>query len=178
MFPILILAAAAAAAWLGWRIVRRSGRVPGIGEPAPEFALPDQAGVVRHSGEFRGRWLALYFYPRDDTPGCRRQAACFRDAHEALAEAGITVCGVSLDDAASHARFAAKYALPYTLLADTQGRVARQYGSLFDASFVRFARRNTFLIDPAGRIAAVHKGVTPAASADQLLSDIERLAAR
>jgi len=152
--------------------------MPRVGEPAPEFALPDQAGMVRHSREFRGRWLALYFYPRDDTPGCRRQAACFRDAHEALAETGITVCGVSLDDAASHARFAAKYALPFILLADTEGRVAAQYGSLLDAGFVRFARRNTFLVDPAGCVAAVHKGVTPAASAEQVLRDIERLARR
>jgi peroxiredoxin Q/BCP len=163
---------AAIVLWLAWRLVGVRTRMPRPGEAAPEFELQDQRGVLRCAAEFRGRWLALYFYPRDDTPGCTREAACFRDANDELIERGIAVCGVSVDDAATHAKFAAKHALPFTLLADTDGVVAARYGSLVDLGFVRFARRNTFVIDPAGRIAAVHEGVTPAASAERVLRDI------
>lgn len=158
--------------WLAWRIVGLKTPMPRPGQAAPDFELPDQRGVLRSSSEFRGRWLALYFYPRDDTPGCTREAACFRDANDELAERGIAVCGVSVDDAPTHAKFAAKHSLPFTLLADTQGTVAARYGSLLDLGFVRFARRNTFVIDPAGRIAAVHAGVTPAESAERVLRDV------
>lgn len=173
MAGVYILALAAALTlWLAWHLVRANARMPRPGEPAPHFELADQRGVMRSSAEFRGRWLALYFYPRDDTPGCTREAACFRDAHGELTGRGIAVCGVSVDDASSHAKFAAKHALPFTLLADTGGAVAARYGSLVDLGVVRFARRNTFLIDPAGRIAAVHKGVTPAASAERVLRDV------
>lgn len=171
-----VLAASAVCAavllWLVWRLVTVNARMPQPGDAAPDFELPDQRGVLRRSAEFRGRWLALYFYPRDDTPGCTREAACFRDANGELARRGVTVCGVSVDDAASHAKFAARYALPFTLLADTGGTVAARYGSLVDLGFVRFARRNTFVIDPEGRVAAVHKGVTPAASAERVLRDV------
>lgn len=172
MTAAAVVVLALVALWLAWRVARQGAHMPRVGDVAPQFELPDQLGVARASTEFRGRWLALYFYPRDDTPGCRRQAACFRDAHAELTEHGIAVCGVSVDDAASHARFAAKYGLPFVLLADTEGTVAARYGSLVDLGFVRFARRNTFVIDPAGRIAAVHKGVTPADSAERVLRDI------
>jgi thioredoxin-dependent peroxiredoxin len=158
--------------WLAWHVLRARRHMPMPGVAAPEFELPDQRGVLRSASEFRGRWLALYFYPRDDTPGCTREAACFRDANDELAERGIAVCGVSVDDAATHAKFAAKHALPFTLLADTDGAVAARYGSLVNLGFVRFARRNTFVIDPAGRIAAVHEGVTPATSAERVLRDV------
>lgn len=172
LFVFAVLAALTL--WLAWRLVSKNARMPRPGEPAPDFELADQRGAMRRNAEFRGRWLALYFYPRDDTPGCRRQAACFRDAHGELTERGIAVCGVSLDDPASHAKFAAKYGLPFILLADTDGSVAARYGSLVDLGFVRFARRNTFVIDPSGRVAAVHRGVTPTASADRVLRDIAR----
>ncbi len=146
--------------------------MPRIGARAPDFELPDQDGVVRKSRDFRGRWLALYFYPRDDTPGCTRQAVCFRDAQSELLARGVAVCGVSVDDVASHQRFARKYKVQYPLVADPDGAVAARYGSLADFGYIRFARRNLFLIDPEGHIASVRRGVSPTKSAAAVLGDV------
>lgn len=170
----LILAGIAAVlAALAWRIVRGGGAVlPLVGSAAPDFELPDQRGVMRRSREFRGRWLVLYFYPRDETPGCTRQAICFRDAHGEFTARGIAVCGISVDDPASHARFAEKHRLPFVLLADRKGRVAARYGSLIDFGIVKFARRNAFVIDPNGVLVGIHRGVDPAASAERVLQDV------
>jgi len=165
------------ASWAGWRLSRAS-RLPRPGECAPDFVLPDQHGVRRALGEFRGRWLALYFYPRDDTPGCTRQALCFRDAAGVLEQRGVVVCGVSVDDPASHAAFARKHALPFVLLADRAGIVAARYGSLLDLGFVKLARRNTFLVDPQGVIASVRRGASPATSAEDLIQDLAAACAR
>ena len=116
----------------------------------------------------------LYFYPRDDTPGCTEQAAKFRDAMQEFVALGAAVCGISVDDSESHAVFARKYNLPYVLLADRNGAVARRFGSLLDLLVVRFARRNTFLIDPQGRVARVYRGVNPARNAGEVLDEIRR----
>jgi peroxiredoxin Q/BCP len=176
MLKWLLIAFVVGVALLLWRITAQSNRnLPKPGDSAPDFKLPDQHGNVRTNGEFRGKWLILYFYPRDDTPGCTEQAARYRDAMRDFEAAGAAVCGISVDDSASHAAFARKYNLPFALLADRQGETARRYGSLRDFGLLKFARRNTFLIDPAGKVAKVYLGVNPARNTADVANDLKRL---
>lgn len=154
------------------RIARRR---PAVGDPAPTFSLPDQHGAIHTLEGFRGRALVLYFYPRDDTPGCAEQAMRFRDASRDIEALGATVCGVSVDSSASHGAFARKYDLPFVLLADAGGATAARYGSLVTLGFARFARRNTFVIDAAGRIARVYLGVNAARNAAEVREALQAL---
>lgn len=148
---------------------------PQRGEPAPTFNLPDQHGTIRSLDEFAGKHLVLYFYPRDDTPGCAEQAMRFRNSMRDIEALGATVCGISVDDSASHAAFALKYNLPFALLADRNGATAARYGSLWNLFVIKFARRNTFLIDPRGKIAKVYVGVQPANNAAEVIEDLKRM---
>jgi len=176
MITWLLIALALVAASLLWRSTAYANRnLPRVGSPAPDFELPDQNGDLRSNRDFRGRWLVLYFYPKDDTPGCIEQALRFRDSIAALEAQGAAVCGVSVDDSASHAAFARKYNLPFALLADRDGTVAARYGSLRNFRIARFARRNTFLIDPGGRIVKVRLGVNPSTNAADVAADLKRL---
>ena len=149
--------------------------VPAVGSLAPEFSLPDQDGRARQLTEWRGRWVVLYFYPKDDTPGCTTEACNFRDDISRITQLGAQVVGVSIDDTASHKAFAEKYRLPFPLLADTGATVARQYGALSDWVVVRMARRYSFIIDPAGRIAKVYLDVDPSRHVQEIVSDLKRL---
>jgi len=177
MLKWLVIACVAGVALLLWRITAHANRnLPRQGDSAPDFRLPDQHGVARTSDEFRGRWLVLYFYPRDDTPGCTEQAARFRDAMREIEAAGATVCGVSVDGSESHAAFARKYNLPFVLLADQKGETATRYGSLRDFGLLKFAKRNTFLVDPSGKVAKVYVGVNPARNVDDVKRDLNQLA--
>ncbi len=178
MLKWLLIAFVVGVALLLWRITAHANRnLPNAGDIAPDFKLVDQSGKMRARDEFRGRWLVLYFYPRDDTPGCTEQAARFRDAMRGLEALGATVCGVSVDDSESHAAFARKYNLPFALLADRQGEVAARYGSLRDFGLLKFAKRNTFLIDPQGRVAKVYLGVNPARGTEEVASDLKQMVA-
>ena len=177
MVKWLLIAFVIGVALLLWRLTAFANRnLPKAGGAAPEFSLPDQNGAMRASSEFRGKWLVLYFYPRDDTPGCTEQAARYRDAMHELEAAGGAVCGVSVDDSESHAAFARKYNLPFALLADRKGEAAARYGSLRDFGLLKFAKRNTFLIDPAGRVAKVYLGVNPARNTADVVNDLKQLA--
>jgi thioredoxin-dependent peroxiredoxin len=173
----LVLAALVAVALyftlLNARIARH---LPARGDGAPEFALPDQNGRVRTLREFRGKWLVLYFYPRDDTPGCTEQAMRFRNTMRDFEKLGAAVCGVSVDNSESHAAFARKYNLPFALLADKSGEVAARYGSLRSLGVVKFARRNTFLIDPDGKVSTVYVGVNAAKNAGDVSNTLKNLA--
>jgi peroxiredoxin Q/BCP len=172
----LLIAAIAIVALLWWRVSAFSKRnEPRVGEPAPAFELPDQDGRTRSLAEFRGKWVALYFYPKDDTPGCTRQACAFRDDRQQLAALGAEVVGVSVDDVESHLDFAKEYSLPFPLLADAGGAVAARYGSIRDLGLIKFARRNTFLIDPQGRVAKVYLSANPSGNAQEVLDDLKRL---
>lgn len=178
MLISLLIVLFAAGALLLWRVASSGKRaLPRVGDAVPDFALADQNGTLRQASEFRGRWLVIYFYPRDDTPGCTEQAARFRDTLNEFEAAGAVVCGISVDDSESHAAFARKYNLPYTLLADRGGATARRFGSLLDLIFMKFARRNTFLVDPQGRIAKVYLGANPARNAGEVLAEIKRVTA-
>ena len=148
---------------------------PRAGDPAPAFSLPDQAGRTRSLADFRGKWLVLYFYPQDDTPGCTEQACTFRDDWHKLTALGAEVVGVSVDDVTSHVAFAKKYSLPFPLLADARGEVAGRYGSIYNLGFVKFARRNTFLIDPQGRIAKVYLSADTSRNSQQVIDDLQML---
>ncbi len=159
---------------LAWPVFAAAVRV---GEPAPTFRLQDQHGRWQSPEDHRGRWLVLYFYPRDFTPGCTSEACAFRDGVVKLRQAGADVVGVSLDPVTSHAQFAAKYHLPFPLLSDADGQVARTYGVLTETAGTAHARRCTFLIDPAGRIAKVYEDVDPERNVAQVLADLARLQA-
>jgi len=161
--------------FLIWRGVALAADMPKVGEPAPAFSLPDQTGRTRSLSDFRNKWLVLYFYPKDDTPGCTEQACTFRDDWQKLASMGAEVVGVSVDDTASHLAFAAKYSLPFPLLADTRGEVAARYGSIRDFGLVKFARRNTFLIDPRGRVAKVYLSASTSKNSQQVIDDLQQL---
>jgi peroxiredoxin Q/BCP len=146
---------------------------PVAGAQAPAFSLPDQAGKRRSLSEFRGKWVVLYFYPADDTPGCTEQACKFRDDIFALTQLGAQVVGVSLDDSASHAQFAKKYSLPFPLLADAGGAVTKSYGALPEGG--RYANRYTFLIDAEGKIAKIYTTVDTSRHSVEVIADLRRL---
>lgn len=145
------------------------------GEIAPQFALPDADGKSHRLDEWRGRWLILYFYPRDNTPGCTAEAIAFRDHMPELAARQAQVVGVSVDDAASHRSFTDQERLPFPLLADIDGKVASRYGALTNLAIVKFAKRHTYLIDPDGRIAIAYRDVDPARHVGEILADLKRL---
>lgn len=156
--------------------------VPPAGAAAPDFSLPDAAGTVHALRDYRGRWVVLYFYPADDSPGCTTEACQFRDVHAELEAAGAVVLGVSPDDPASHARFRDKYGLPFILLADVDHRVAESYGVWqLKTSYGRSQMgvvRSTFLIDPDGRIARVWPKVKADGHAAEVLAALGEEQAR
>jgi peroxiredoxin Q/BCP len=175
----LLIAALAVAGLLLWRMSAFASRnLPRSGEPAPDFSLPDQEGRTRNLADFRGKWLALYFYPRDDTPGCTRQACAFRDDRHELSALGAEVVGVSVDDVESHLDFAKEYRLPFPLLADAGGAVAARYGSIRNFGLFKLARRNTFLVDPQGRIAKVYLSASASKNSQEVIEDLQRLQRR
>ncbi len=145
------------------------------GNAAPDFALLDQNGATHTLACYRDRWLVLYFYPRDDTPGCTAEACAFRDDYLAARNLGAEILGVSLDHRSRHAAFAKKFNLPFPLLADTDGAVAKQYGALWGLWPLKFARRHTFLIDPRGHIAKIYRHVDPRTHSREVIADLKAL---
>ncbi|NOX67971.1 MAG: peroxiredoxin [Gammaproteobacteria bacterium] len=145
------------------------------GEAAPDFELPDQNGDMHSLEDYRDEWVALYFYPKDDTPGCTTEACEFRDDIFKFRRMGAQVLGVSLDDEASHKEFAEKYGLPFPLLADPEGTTADAYGVKTRWLGISVAKRQTFLIDPQGRIAKHYADVNPETHSAELLADLAEL---
>jgi peroxiredoxin Q/BCP len=146
------------------------------GIQAPDFSLPDETGTVRSMSEFRGYPLILYFYPKDDTPGCTTEACNFRDDYSQYINAGVTILGVSPDTSKSHAKFKAKYGLPFPLLADSEHMVCELYqvwglkkfmGREYNGVF-----RTTFLIDKNGKIVHVFEKVKPADHSAEILAKL------
>ena len=151
--------------------------LPKIGEPAPGFNLPDQQQRMHSLADYRGKWVVLYFYPKDDTPGCTREACAFRDDMQQLSALGSQVLGISVDDTKSHQAFADKYHLPFPLLSDTTARVAMAYGAFNDWLVMKFAKRYTFLIDPAGKIARTYLDVDTSKHSGEIIADLKQLQA-
>jgi len=166
----VLLLAASAAFWM-----LRPGTQRPEGSAAPDFALKDQSGHIHRLGDYAGRWLVLYFYPRDDTPVCTREACRFRDDIGTLGKLDAAVVGVSVDSTQSHAEFSRKYGLPFPLLSDPDGHTASAYGSLLNLGLLRFARRHTFIISPDGRIAARFDHVDPARHAEEVRDALRSL---
>jgi len=144
---------------------------------APNFELQDQAGQSHSLVDFKGQWLVLYFYPKDDTPGCTTEACAFRDEYKVLSELNTQVLGVSLDSTESHAEFAQKYSLPFPLLADIDGHVAQQYGALASLGPIKFAKRHTIIINPEGKIKKIYRSVNASRHSQEVISDLKILKA-
>lgn len=160
------------------RLFSRSGnQAPAVGSPAPKFSLPSQHGDIVSLQAFRGAWVVLYFYPKDLTTGCTREAHNFQLDLPKFAARHAVILGVSVDSVASHKNFCAKEGLDFKLLSDTSGAVSKAYGSLTNLGIVKFSARHTFVIDPAGQIAKTYFSVNPARHSDEVLADLDRLQA-
>jgi peroxiredoxin Q/BCP len=150
-------------------------KVLGRGDLAPDFELRDQYGAFRRLADSRGYWTVLYFYPRDDTPGCTKEACAFRDGIGMLRSMAVDLFGVSTDSVERHAAFATKYNLPFPLLSDPGGSIARAYGVYRNLGILGFARRRTFIVDPEGRIARIYRRVDTRRHGSQVITDLGAL---
>jgi thioredoxin-dependent peroxiredoxin len=148
---------------------------PEAGAPAPDFSLTTSDGGQVSLKDYRGKWVVLYFYPKDFTSGCTMEARNFQRDLTKYEQAGAVVLGVSVDTAQSHKDFCAKEGLNFKLLADPDAKVSTEYGSVMDYKGAKLAARNTFIIDPNGEIAKVYTGVKPADHSEQVLKDLTEL---
>ncbi len=153
--------------------------LPKVGVLAPEFSLPDQDGNEQTLKSYHGGWVLLYFYPKDDTPGCTKEACGFRDNLPKFKKSKVAVLGVSTDSVKSHKKFEEKYGLPFTLLADEDKKVVKEYGVWGQKKFMgreyMGILRTSFLIDPEGKIAKVYEDVKPDKHPTEVLSDVANL---
>ena len=152
-----------------------AGETPAVGSAAPDFRLQDQNGEWHALEDYHGQWLALYFYPKDDTPGCTTEACNFRDNIYAFKAIGAAVVGISVDDVESHEKFASKYKLPFVILADQHGETADAYGVLRDWKLTKIASRQTFLVSPNGIIEKHYAEVDPDSHTQDVLADLEAM---
>jgi len=149
---------------------------PAVGQAAPDFTLSDQDGVTHSLKEFHGHWLVMYFYPKDETPGCTTEVCEFRDNIFAYRKMGVSVVGVSVDDVDSHKKFAEHQHVPFPLLADASKNTAREYGVLTKMmGLFELAQRDTFIIDPQGKIAAHFANVDPKTHSTEVLQTLKKL---
>jgi peroxiredoxin Q/BCP len=171
---VLLLAVVLGLVVLVPRLLSRSA-MPSAGSNAPDFMLPSQEGSSVSLKDYRGKWVVLYFYPKDQTPGCSREAHNFQVDQPKYAQRNAVVLGVSLDSVDSHKKFCAKEGLNFKLLADTGHKVTDSYGSLTNLGLVKFAARHTFLIDPNGKIAKAYTSVDPVKHSAEVLSELDVL---
>lgn len=145
---------------------------------APNFSLPDQDGIMHTLSQYKGRWIVLYFYPKDATPGCTKEACAFRDGREFLENTGAVVLGVSKDSVASHKKFAQKHKLNFTLLSDESTETIKAFGAWGKKKFIgreyEGIKRNTYLIDPAGQIVKVYENVNPITHIEEVYKDLQK----
>ena len=175
MWITVLVAAAVVLLYFASTRLRSPRVLPMVGTDAPDFSLPSQDGTRVSLQDFRGKWVVLYFYPKDMTPGCTVEAHNFeRDQAEYLKRNAV-VLGVSVDSAESHRKFCAKDGLNFKLLADTSHEVSKAYGSLTNLGVMKMSARNTFLIDPKGRIARTYAGVSPSRHSAEVLSALDDL---
>jgi peroxiredoxin Q/BCP len=148
-----------------------------VGAKAPVFSLPDQSGKTVSLSDFAGKTVVLYFYPKDDTPGCTAQACSYRDEYAVFKKKGVVVLGMSPDDAESHGKFAEKFSLPFPLLADEGHKIAEKYGvwvekSMYGKKYMG-VERSTFVIGPDGKLAAIYRKVKPSEDVAGVLAGLE-----
>lgn len=153
--------------------------LPKVGTAAPTFTLPDQDGKEHSLSEYAGKWVLIYFYPRDDTPGCTIEACTIRDQFKDFTKIGAVVLGISTDSVASHKKFATSYNLPFTLLADVNKEVVGAYGVFGEKKFMgrtyMGTNRMSFLINPEGKVAKVYEKVKPLMHAAEVIADLTEL---
>lgn len=155
--------------------VAASSDAPAVGSPAPEFKLATNEGTEASLSEFRGKWVVLYFYPKDFTSGCTLQAKNFQRDLEKYEQLNAVILGVSVDTAESHKEFCAKEGLTFKLLSDTEAKVSNAYGSVMEYGGTKLSARNTFIIDPEGKIAKVFLKVKPAQHSEEVLTALAEL---
>lgn len=160
---------------LGYRSYAHAANNLQLGSDAPDFALKDANGKTHTLSDYRNQYLVLYFYPKNDTPGCTKEACHFRDDMTQLEKLGAKVVGVSVDNSQSHKQFAEKYHLPFPLLADTDGAVAEKYNALTDLLIFKIAKRHTFLINPQGKISKIYTSVNVSNHSQQIIDDLKQL---
>ena len=146
-----------------------------VGDKAPNFILNDQNNEAHQLSDYEGRWVILYFYPKDDTPGCTTQACDFRDAVKRIIASRSVVFGLSLDSVESHKRFSDKNNLPFSLLSDEEGVAAKSYNSLNNFMGYKSAKRNTFIINPQGFLSKIYLSVDPKTHSQMVLNDLSLL---
>jgi peroxiredoxin Q/BCP len=159
----------------GIKLGYSSENVPVVGQQAPDFTLPSQDGSSISLNQFKGKWVVLYFYPKDNTSGCTIEAHNFQRDLSKYERDRAVIVGVSVDSADSHKGFCAKQGLTFKLLADTEKKVTQNYGSLRSMLGIKIAARNTFLIDPSSKIAKVWTGVNPSDHSEQVLTALQEL---
>ena len=147
--------------------------IPAAGNPAPAFSLPNQEGAQISLDQFKGKWVVLYFYPKDFTSGCTVEAHNFQRDLDKFTQKNAVILGVSVDDVTSHKSFCTKEGLNFKLLADSSHAVTQKYGSIMEYNGMVLAARNTFLIDPAGVIKKVYTKVDPQGHSAELLADLQ-----
>lgn len=147
--------------------------------PAKDFELPDQNGKIHRLSDYKGKWVILYFYPKDDTPGCTKEACNFRDSIDKFTKLGVVILGVSKDSIASHKKFADKYHLNFTILSDESKDIIKAYKSWGVKKFMgrefEGTIRNTYLINPKGEIVKFYEKVNPLTHSEQILKDLSEL---
>lgn len=144
-----------------------------LGKPAPDFKLKNSYGDLVSLDEFKGEWLLVFFYPKDDTPGCTKEACSLRDNYSDIKKLNANVVGISIDSSDSHKDFKEKYNLPFMLLSDPDGETAKKYGSLNNFFIFKLAKRQSFIIDPEGTIRRVYRDVSPSNHAQEIKEDLE-----
>lgn len=144
-----------------------------LGQISPDFSLQDANGVNHQLVQYRGKWVILYFYPKDNTPGCTVEACQFRDNDLRLKALNAVVLGVSTDTSSSHEKFIQSQSLPFTLLSDSDGKVSQSYGALFKLGPIKFSKRHTFVINPEGVITKIYRQVKPAKHSEEVIEAIK-----
>ena len=175
MWTILLVVVVALAGLFVASRVLSAKSLPAAGSAAPDFSLSSQDGNQVSLKDFRGKWVVLYFYPKDFTTGCTIEAHNFQRDQAEYARRNAVILGVSLDSAESHKNFCAKEGLNFKLLADTQHQVSKQYGSLMNFGVAQISARNTFLIDPQGKISRTFSSVNPSRHSAEMLAAIDEL---
>ena len=153
-----------------------------VGDVAPDFSLVDQKGAEHTLSVYRGRWALVYFYPKDDTPGCTKEACAFRETFPEFEKLNMPIFGVSTDSVKSHEKFVTKYDLPFTLLADEDKQVVQLYGvwgkKKFRGKEYEGTHRMSFLIDPEGKIVKIYEKVKPTEHAEEVIRDVQAFTQR
>ena len=172
MNKILLSTVVAAAGTIALMSAAEPQKQPAAGTAAPDFSLTTGDGSQVNLKEYKGKWVVLYFYPKDFTSGCTLEAKNFQRDLTKYQSSGAVILGVSVDSAQSHKDFCAKEGLNFKLLSDSDGKVSAEYGSTMEYQGAKMSARNTFLIDPEGKIVRVYTGVKPAGHSDEVLKDL------